>query len=126
MCSSDLLLFSVQAAVPWNRRGTATATNLFCRTIGGTIAVGMMGAILAKALGRDPALPFGIANALIGPLHGQGVSPDLLEKLSSVMDWGLYRIFFCGAAVALLALLFGLFFPDIGREARLDENIEGV
>ncbi|MGZ3706750.1 MAG: MFS transporter, partial [Bdellovibrionota bacterium] len=120
------LLFSVQTSVPWNRRGTATASTLFFRTIGGTIAVGMMGAILAKALVRDQSLPLGLANNLIGSTHGEGVQPALLEKLSSAMDWGLYRIFFCAAGVALLALLFGLFFPDIGKEAKLDEKIEGV
>lgn len=120
------LLFSVQTSVPWNRRGTATASTLFFRTIGGTIAVGMMGAILAKALGRDPSLPLGLANDLIGPSHGEGVRIELLERLSSVMDWGLYRIFFCSAGVALLALVFGLFFPDIGKEAKLDESIEGL
>lgn len=120
------LLFSVQSAVPWNRRGTATASTLFFRTIGGTIAVGMMGAILAKALMRDPTLPFGLANDLIGPTHGEGVNPQLLDKLSSVMDWGLYRIFFCCAGVALFALLFGLFFPDIGKDVKLDEKVEGI
>lgn len=120
------LLFSVQTSVPWNRRGTATASTLFFRTIGGTIAVGMMGAILAKALGRDPSIPVGLANQLIGPLHGEGVRLELLDKLSSVMDWGLYRIFFCSAGVAFFALLFGLFFPDIGKDAKLDEEIESI
>jgi MFS family permease len=120
------LLFSVQTAVPWNRRGTATASNLFCRTIGGTIAVGMMGAILAKALERDPSLPLGLANDLIGPSHGEGVKIELLNKLSSVMDWGLYRIFFCSAGVAFFALCFGLFFPDIGKDAKFDEKVEGL
>jgi predicted MFS family arabinose efflux permease len=120
------LLFSVQTSVPWNRRGTATASMLFFRTIGGTIAVGMMGAILTKGLGSDPSLPLGIANDLIGPSHGQGVKLELLEKLSSVMDWGLYRIFFCSAGVAFFALLFGLFFPDIGKDVKLDEKIESL
>jgi MFS family permease len=120
------LLFSVQSAVPWNRRGTATASNLFFRTIGGTIAVGVMGALLAKALRRDPSLPFGIANELIGPTHGENVHPELLARLSAVMDWGLYRIFFCGAGIALVALLFGLFFPEIEQESQHGEKIESL
>jgi hypothetical protein len=120
------LLFSVQTSVQWNRRGTATASTLFFRTIGGTITVGVMGAILAKALSRDPTLPMGLANDLIGPTHGEGVQQDLLDRLSRIMDWGLFRIFFGSAAVALLALIFGWFFPDIGKEARLNEEIEGL
>lgn len=118
------LLFSVQTSVSWNRRGTATASTLFFRTIGGTIAVGVMGAILAKALKRDPTLPLGIANDLIGPNHGAGVPLDLLERLSAVMDWGLYRIFFYSAAIAAVALVIGFFFPNIGKEAKPNEEVE--
>ncbi len=120
------LLFSVQSAVEWNRRGVATASTLFFRTIGGTITVGVMGAILAKALKRDSTLPLDLANLLIGPTHGAGVDPALLDKLSAVMDWGLYRIFYGSAAVALLALIFGWFFPDIGKEAREYEEVENI
>jgi EmrB/QacA subfamily drug resistance transporter len=120
------LLFSVQCSVNWNRRGSATASTLFFRTVGGTISVGVMGALLAKALRRDPLLPPGLANRLVGPSHGQGVSPELLDRLSKVMDWGLYRIFFYSAGIALLALLFGLFFPDVGKEPQANEEIEGI
>ncbi len=107
------LLFSVQSSVNWNRRGTATASTLFFRTVGGTISVGVMGAILTKALKRDPLLPPGLANELIGPNHGFGVNIELLERLSTVMDWGLYRIFLCASGIAFLALVFGFFFPDV-------------
>lgn len=120
------LLFSVQSAVPWNRRGSATATNLFSRTMGGTIAVGVMGAVLARALSRDPTLPASVANDLIGPTHGKNVAPELLERLAAVMDVGLYRIFFYSAGIALLALLFGLFFPKVVKEATPNEDIEGA
>jgi hypothetical protein len=84
-----------------------------------------MGAILAKALQRDPTLPLNLANELIGPSHGEGVNMELLDKLSLLMDWGLYRIFFCTAGVAMFALLFGLFFPDVGKEEMI-EKAEGV
>jgi EmrB/QacA subfamily drug resistance transporter len=120
------LLFSVQSAVPWNRRGTATATNLFSRTMGGTIAVGVMGAVLARALLLDPTLPASVANQLIGPTHGRNVSPEDLRRLAGVMDYGLTRVFFYSAGIALLALLFGLFFPKVVKEAAPDEDIEGV
>jgi MFS family permease len=120
------LLFSVQASVSWNRRGSATASTLFFRTVGGTISVGVMGALLARAIRRDPLLPPGLANILIGPSHGAGVSEELLDRLSRVMDWGLYRIFFCSAGIALIALVCGLFFPDVGKEPKGDEEIEGI
>lgn len=120
------LLFSVQSSVGWNRRGSATASTLFFRTIGGTIAVGVMGGVLAKALRRDPTLPVDVANQLIGPEHGKFLSEEMLHKLARVLDWGLDRIFGYSAALALVALGFGLFFPDVGKEIKREEDIEGI
>lgn len=123
------LLFSVQSAVDWNRRGTATASNLFFRTIGGTISVGVMGAVLAKSLRRDPSLPIGLANDLISTAPGEGVSPEMLGRLVVLMDRGLHKIFFFSAGIALLALVIGLFFPKIvpmGKEAPLEEPAKSL
>jgi hypothetical protein len=63
-----------------------------------------------------------VANDLIGPNHGFGVSEELLAKLSVVMEWGLDRIFFVSSSIAVLALLFGLFFPQITHEEPPLEN----
>lgn len=120
------LLFSVQSSVSWNRRGSATASTLFFRTIGGTIAVGVMGAVLARALLRDPTLPPSVANDLIGPNHGHGVDVFLLDRLSLVMNWGLHRIFFYSAGIAFIALIAGLFFPNMSKEPDTNEKIESV
>ena len=120
--SSTPLLFSVQTSVDWNRRGSATASTLFFRTMGGTISVGVMGALLAQALRKDPTLPSNVANDLVGPHHGAGVSEVLLAKLSMVMEWGLERIFLFSSGIAFLALIFGLFFPKINSEDRIVEK----
>jgi EmrB/QacA subfamily drug resistance transporter len=57
------LLIAVQTSVDWNRRGVATASTLFFRTIGGALAVGILGGVLANAL------------------TGAGARPDVVEKL---------------------------------------------
>jgi EmrB/QacA subfamily drug resistance transporter len=116
------LLFSVQSSVSWNRRGTATASTLFFRTIGGTVAVGVMGAILSRSLAMDPLLGANVANDLLGPLQGKNLNEDDLLRLSVAMDYGLYRIFFASAAIAFVALIFGLFFPKVQRA---DLAVEG-
>jgi EmrB/QacA subfamily drug resistance transporter len=123
------LLFSVQSSVDWNRRGTATASNLFFRTIGGTISVGVMGAILAKALRRDPSLPMGLANDLISPSPGVGVSEEMLDRLVVLMDRGLHKIFFFSAGIAALAVIIGLFFPKVvpmGKMEPSNENAKSI
>ncbi len=119
------LLFSVQSSVNWNRRGTATASTLFFRTIGGTVAVGVLGAVLTRRLLRDPTLPLHQVNDLIGPSH-QIIDPLMQLRLSQVMEDGLYRIFIAAAGIAIVALLFGLFFPNIGREVRTNEEVESL
>ncbi|MCO5142504.1 MAG: DHA2 family efflux MFS transporter permease subunit [Oligoflexia bacterium] len=119
------LLFSVQSSVGWNRRGSATASTLFFRTIGGTVSVGVMGGILSKSLLIDPDLPPGIANAIIGPGHGKGIPKALAERLASNLELGLNKIFLCCFGIAIIALVFGLFFPEF-KGINEDEKIENV
>ena len=56
--SSTSYLVSVQNAVPWRRRGVATSSIVFFRTVGGSFGVAVMGALLNVSLGeryRDAA-----------------------------------------------------------------------
>src|ERR687889_475879 len=50
--SSTSYLVSVQNAVPWRRRGVATSSVVFFRTVGGSIGVALMGAFLNASLGE--------------------------------------------------------------------------
>jgi EmrB/QacA subfamily drug resistance transporter len=50
--SSTSYLVSVQNAVPWRRRGVATSSVVFFRTVGGSLGVAIMGAFLNASLGK--------------------------------------------------------------------------
>jgi EmrB/QacA subfamily drug resistance transporter len=50
--SSTSYLVSVQNAVPWRRRGVATSSVVFFRTVGGSLGVAIMGAFLNASLGE--------------------------------------------------------------------------
>ena len=50
--SSTSYLVSVQNAVPWRRRGVATSSVVFFRTVGGSLGVAVMGAFLNASLGE--------------------------------------------------------------------------
>ena len=50
--SSTSYLVSVQNAVPWRRRGVATSSVVFFRTVGGMLGVAVMGALLNASLGE--------------------------------------------------------------------------
>src|SRR2546428_10161663 len=73
--ANTALLIAVQTSVEWRQRGVATASTMFARTIGGTLAVGVLGGILSAAVLRDGTLPPGAADRLLGPEHGAGLDP---------------------------------------------------
>ena len=49
---------------PWKRRGVATASTMFSRSIGGTLPVGVLGGVLAAALAAGGAPPGAVDNFL--------------------------------------------------------------
>jgi MFS family permease len=111
--ANTTLLVAVQGSVGWKQRGVATASTLLFRMLGGAVAVGALGAILAAALRGDAAVPDGAVSALVGPTHGRGLPPELLNRLSASLAAGLTDVFWSIAAVAGAALALGLLFPSM-------------
>ncbi len=111
------LLLSVQTSVDWKQRGVATASNMFFRTIGGTLAVGALGGIVSAMLASVPDVPPGAADALLGPEHGRSLDPELFRTLSGALDEALHLSFWVVAALATLALLLAIPFPADRRGA---------
>jgi EmrB/QacA subfamily drug resistance transporter len=68
--SNTPLLIAVQTSVAFSARGVATASMMFFRSIGGTIAVGVMGVVLARTL-------------LENPIVREAGGPDLVARLLS-------------------------------------------
>jgi MFS family permease len=104
-------VIAVQTSVPWNRRGVATASTMFFRTIGGTVAVGVLGGLLAATLGGGPATPEQVEQ-LLGPERAL-LDPSLLVAVSGALQAGMTRLFWASAAIAGAALLVGLAFPAV-------------
>ncbi len=104
-------VIAVQTSVPWNRRGVATASTMFFRTIGGTLAVGVLGGLLAASLASGPATPEQVEQ-LLGPERAL-LDPALLSSLSSVLQVGMIRLFWALAGIAGAALAVGMAFPAV-------------
>jgi MFS family permease len=111
--AATALLIAVQTSVGWEMRGVATASNLFFRTIGGALGVGVMGGVLVARLTADPSVPVSAANELLGPEHGRGLDEGVLRQLSSSLAEGLATNFWIIAAIAVLAFAAGLLFPRV-------------
>ena len=107
------LLIAVQTSVGWRQRGSATASTMFARTIGGTIAVGALGGILAAALLSDASVPTGAADQLLGPAHGAGLDPSVLRALTASLQSGLGVVFWVIAGIAVAAAATSVAFPHL-------------
>lgn len=97
-------LLSAQHAVPWNRRGVATGAVTFCRTIGGAIGVGLLGATLswtlAGELRRSGLEKVDVADALRPESH-QSIPPAQLDGVRRSLGLSLRAVY---AEILLLGL----------------------
>ncbi|HYV66125.1 MAG TPA: MDR family MFS transporter [Myxococcales bacterium] len=111
--ANTALLIAVQTSVEWRQRGVATASTMFARTIGGTLAVGILGGVLSSALSRDRSIPADAADLLLGPGHGAGLPQSVLGALSLSLESGLETVFWLIAAIAAAAAAISLLFPEL-------------
>lgn len=111
--ANTALLIAVQTSVSWDQRGIATASAMFFRTIGGALAVGVMGGVLSAALSSDPSIPADAANELLSREGGRQLDPGVLAHLGDALARGLGRVFWIIAGMAAVAFLASIFFPRV-------------
>ena len=111
--ANTVLLIAVQTSVEWRQRGVATASTMFARTIGGTLAVGALGGILTATLLSNGSVPTEAADQLLGPAHGAGLDPAVLRALSASLQSGLGVVFWVIAGIAVAAAATSLLFPQV-------------
>ncbi|HEX7199773.1 MAG TPA: hypothetical protein VF213_09870, partial [Dongiaceae bacterium] len=105
-------LLAVQNSVPWQRRGVATSSVQFFRTIGGSIAVAGLGALLnhrvatfgAGGVSLDP-------NAVFDPALFGRLSPAALAALRHALEFGLAAVFRAMGALCCCGIVIALVFP---------------
>jgi len=92
------LIIAVQALIRREDRGIATSAVLFFRSVGGTVGVAVMGAVLTARVGLEAS---GLAE---GQVH---LPPALAAALVAEMG----AVFWVGTAAAVLGLGATLFLP---------------
>jgi EmrB/QacA subfamily drug resistance transporter len=105
------LVIAVQTSVPWNRRGIATASTMFFRTIGGTLAVGILGGVLAAALVASGA-PAETIDRMLGPERA-ALDPAVVRSVSAALQAGMTRMFWTICAITFAAFATSLAFPRL-------------
>jgi EmrB/QacA subfamily drug resistance transporter len=107
-------LLSVQNAVPWKRRGVATSTVQFFRSMAGAIAVAALGALLnshLQSLASGPGHSAVDPNAALDALLRSHLTPAALADLTTTLASGLQAVFVAMALMGVAGLGFALLFP---------------
>jgi EmrB/QacA subfamily drug resistance transporter len=115
--ANTALLIVVQTSVAWNQRGIATASTMFFRTIGGALAVGVMGGVINAAIARDPSISPDIASSVLHVERGKAIDPVMLDRVGAALAYGLGHVFWIIAGMAAAAFLASLFFPHVPTTA---------
>jgi EmrB/QacA subfamily drug resistance transporter len=126
--TTSSLVISVQNAVEWHYRGVATASLQFMRTIGGSISVAVMGAILNSQLSGRFAdisgVPDGASESTLLNTHERdGIAAPVLDAMQRALSASLHDVFFVILGISVVALLVALFFP---RKSAQELSLEGT
>lgn len=109
-------VIAVQNSVEWEQRGIATASTQFFRSIGGSISVAIMGALLnsrmASRLAEIPNLPAGEnADSLLTRESRDALPAALLDTMQHALSASLHEVFWFVMLAAVLSLVAASCFP---------------
>jgi EmrB/QacA subfamily drug resistance transporter len=96
----------IQGSVPWQRRGGATASNVFARTLGSTVGAAILGSVLNYGLRSQGVQP----ERVRGLLMQKGAPID--SALVPALHYGLHLTFWIMAITALLTAILALMIPS--------------
>ncbi len=131
------LLVTTQNSVPRNQLGTATSFSQFARSIGATVGVAVMGAVLTIGLTshvddiqRQSGMPSEEVvrvvrkpNALTDPIARKQMmeqAPLLFEAIRSALGGALHHVFQVGLVLAILAFASGFWLPASLAKPKLE------
>lgn len=116
------LVIAVQTSVGFSQRGVATSSTMFFRNIGGTVAVGAMGVVLARTLLAGAASEAGGANLvarILGP-ERRGIEPTTLASIAADLSLGLTRVMWIVSGLAVVAAAVAWLFPHVATKSEAD------
>lgn len=116
----------VQSAVSWGRRGVATGSLTFFRTLGGALGVGLLGKLvglgLARRLAEAGVQGIDVTSALRPETHRQ-LSGEQLRAVRSALGGPLAEVFTMMVGLALAALVCGALLRG-GRPSPQGQGLE--
>ena len=115
------ITIAVQDLIPWNLRGMTTAMLQFCRTIGGTVAMTVLGILVTgRFISAMPAGGVTRPGDLLDPKKWDTISPALLRQAQQALGAALHGAFQVLAVIGVVCLAVALAFP--GLRMKRDES----
>jgi hypothetical protein len=109
--STTSFIVGIQSIVDWQRRGTATGSNMFSRLIGGALGVAICGSIVNSTLAArlsgasdDIAARLDSSSITVALREGARLPPGVGEFIRDSLFAGIHRVFIGIVVAALLAL----------------------
>ncbi len=114
--ANTALIIAVQTSVGFSQRGVATASTMFFRNIGGTVAVGVMGVVLARTLLASEAARAAGGAELVARILGpdrKSIDPGVLRALSGDLASGVAHVMWIVAGLGVAAAIAAALFPAV-------------
>ncbi|HLN60737.1 MAG TPA: MDR family MFS transporter [Symbiobacteriaceae bacterium] len=135
--SSLAFMLGVQGIVDWNRRGVATATVTFMRTMGGMVWVSVMGGAMNRSLlaglqnvagvaARTAKEAGDVANSLLDPDSWHKLPLEQLGALREALAVALRNIHLLMVLAALLSLGVALLLPNLKFDAQAGKGSQAA
>lgn len=127
-----IFLLAVQNAVPQGQMGVVTSLVQFSRSIGGTVGVAVLGAVMTyhtaaeireKTGGTGPVPD---VQGLMSPAGRAALDPAVLQTVRDALAHALHEVFVYGACVAALAFLVTLLLKEIPLRARHQPAVDAA
>ncbi|MGW6928994.1 MDR family MFS transporter [Lentzea sp. NPDC054927] len=118
------LVLAVQNSVPLSELGAASATVTFFRSLGGTIGVSVLGAVLANRVTADLSaalhVPAGQSTGSTSALNLQALPPQVQTIVHTVYGDATAHIFLISAAVGVVGVIAALLLKPITLRTTID------
>ncbi|OLO38811.1 MFS transporter [Alkalihalophilus pseudofirmus] len=118
--STTTFIVSIQSHVDWKKRGVATASNMFMRTLGGAVGVALLGGILNSRLKSslegeidsvNVELNMDIVNVILNPEQRQLLTEYEIQFIQDALSHALSYVYGGIFLLALISLILILLLP---------------
>lgn len=125
----------IQSSVPWQKRGAATASNTFMRSLGQTIGIAVYGTLFNQAIARHAASAFGGKRPpgnlaqMLTPGATVHIPAAIADEVHKLLASSIHDVFLAVLVTAVLTFLAILVLPRhrtvLAQQAQVNESATG-